>query len=44
VTFEADAALEVLRTSGVDARCKPAFGDETAPEGLVVLAGVKRPA
>jgi SAM-dependent methyltransferase len=41
VTFEVDAALEVLRGNGVDARCRPAFGDETLPEGLVVLAGVK---
>ena len=42
VTFEADQALEVLRMSGVDARCEPAFGDETLPEGLVVIAGVKQ--
>jgi len=42
VTFDADEALEVLRKNGVDARCEPAFGDETLPEGLVVLAGVKR--
>jgi hypothetical protein len=27
--------------NGVDARCEPAFGDETLPEGLVVIAGVK---
>lgn len=42
VTFDADAALGVLRRNGVDARCEPAFGDETLPEGLVVIAGVKR--
>lgn len=41
VTFEVDAALDVLRGKGVEARCWPAFGDETLPEGLVVLAGVK---
>ena len=42
VTFEASEALEVLRMNGVDARCKPAFGDEALPEGLVVIAGVKQ--
>ena len=42
VTFEASEALEVLRMNGVDARCEPAFGDETLPEGLVVLTGVKQ--
>ena len=41
ITFEVDAALEILRNSGVNARCEPAFGDETLPEGLVVIAGVK---
>jgi len=42
VTFEADEALEVLAANGIDARCEPAFGDETLPEGLVVIAGVKQ--
>lgn len=42
VTFEVDAALELLRGHGVDARCDAAFGSEVLPEGLVVLAGVKR--
>ena len=42
VTFEIDAALSVLRDHGVAATCERAFGDETLPEGLVVLAGVKR--
>jgi SAM-dependent methyltransferase len=41
VTFEVDAALEILRNHGVDVRCEAAFGDETLPEGLVVIAGVK---
>jgi SAM-dependent methyltransferase len=41
VTFEVDAALEILRENGVDAGCEAAFGDETLPEGLVVIAGVK---
>jgi SAM-dependent methyltransferase len=42
VTFEADEALDVLAANGVEARCEPAFGDETLPEGLVVIASVKR--
>jgi SAM-dependent methyltransferase len=42
VTFEADAALEILRAHGVDARCEAAFGDEQPPDGLVVLVGTKR--
>jgi SAM-dependent methyltransferase len=41
VTFEIDAALGILRDNGVDARCEAAFGDETLPEGLVVIAGVR---
>jgi SAM-dependent methyltransferase len=41
VTFEAGEALEVLRMNGVDARCDAAFGDETLPEGLVVIAGAR---
>lgn len=44
VTFEVEEAIDILRGHGVDARCERAFGDETPPEGLVVLAGVKRPA
>jgi len=42
VTFEVDAAVEILRAGGVDARGEPAFGEEVPPEGLVVLAGIKR--
>ena len=42
VTFEVDVALSILRDHGVAATCEPAFGDETLPEGLFVLAGVKR--
>lgn len=42
VTFEVDAALQVLRAHGVDARCEAGFGDEAPPEGLVVLVGVRR--
>ena len=41
VTFEVDAALEILRAHGLNARCRAAFGEEVLPEGLVVLAGIK---
>lgn len=41
VTFDIDAALGILAQSGIEARCLPAFGDETLPEGLVVLAGTR---
>jgi SAM-dependent methyltransferase len=42
VTFDPGDALAILRAHGVDAECVPAFGDETLPEGLVVLAGTRR--
>lgn len=42
VTFDADQALGILRDNGFEAQCRAAFGDETPPEGLVVLAGVRR--
>jgi SAM-dependent methyltransferase len=42
VTFEVDEALRVLRDSGIDAHPRAAFGVETLPEGLVVLAGIRR--
>jgi len=42
VTFEADEALAILRSRGVDAHVAAAFGEETPPEGLVVLAGARR--
>lgn len=41
VTFEADAAVEVLRDCGFDVRVRSAFGDETLPDGLVVLVGAR---
>jgi SAM-dependent methyltransferase len=44
VTFEADAARRILNENGIDARVEPAFGAEMPPEGLVVIAGVKRSA
>lgn len=44
VTFEADEALDILRRNGVQASCEPAFGDETLPEGLLVITGVKQAA
>ena len=42
VTFDAQEALQILRDNGVDAQQRPAFGEETLPEGLVVLTGVRR--
>jgi SAM-dependent methyltransferase len=42
VTFEADAALRVLRDHGLDARAQAAFGDEALPDGLIVLVGARR--
>lgn len=41
VTFDVDEALRVLRDNGIDAQPRAAFGDETLPEGLVVLVGVR---
>jgi SAM-dependent methyltransferase len=41
VTFEAAVALRVLRAHGVAAQAHAAFGTETLPEGLIVLAGVR---
>jgi len=42
VTFEVEAALEILRANGVDARCEPAFGGETLPDGLFALVGARK--
>ncbi len=42
LTFDVDEALGILRANGIDAQCRAAFGDETLPDGLVVLAGVRR--
>jgi SAM-dependent methyltransferase len=42
VTFDVSEALNVLRDNGVDAHSRAAFGDEKLPDGLVVLAGVRR--
>lgn len=39
VTFETDDALAILREEGLDASIRVAFGDESLPEGLVVIAG-----
>jgi SAM-dependent methyltransferase len=41
VTFEAAEAVRVLREHGIDAECRSAFGAETLPHGLVVLAGTR---
>jgi SAM-dependent methyltransferase len=42
VTFDAQEALRILRDEGVDARLGTAFGEETLPQGLVVLTGARR--
>jgi len=42
VTFDAPEAMHVLRENGIDVRQRTAFGDETLPEGLVVLTGTRR--
>jgi len=42
VTFEVEDALRILRDNGIDARPRTAFGEETLPDGLLVLAGVRR--
>jgi hypothetical protein len=42
VTFDADDALRVLREHGIDAQCRAAFGDESLPDGLVVLVGIRQ--
>jgi SAM-dependent methyltransferase len=42
VTFDAQEALQILRDNGIDARQRPAFGEEALPEGLVVLTGTRR--
>ncbi len=42
VIYDADDALRILREAGVDASVDAAFGGEVLPEGLVVLAGVRK--
>jgi SAM-dependent methyltransferase len=42
VMFEPDDAIAILREEGVVASVRAAFGDETLPEGLAVIAGTKR--
>jgi hypothetical protein len=39
ITFDADEALRILQDNGVDARLRRSFGDESLPDGLVVLSG-----
>jgi SAM-dependent methyltransferase len=41
MTFDPDEALRILRDNGVDARLRGSFGDESLPDGLVVLSGTK---
>ena len=42
VTFEAEEARRVLFEQGIDAEVRSAFGEETLPEGMVVLTGTRR--
>lgn len=42
VTFEAEAALRVLADQGLEARLQDGFGDESLPEGLIVVVGLRR--
>jgi SAM-dependent methyltransferase len=42
VTFDSQDALQILRDNKIDARQRAAFGDETLPEGLIVLTGTRR--
>jgi hypothetical protein len=35
-------AMDILREHGIDAVQRVAFGEETLPEGLVVIAGARR--
>ena len=40
MTFDPDEALRILRHNGVDASLRDSFGDESLPDGLVVLSGI----
>ncbi|HUN93818.1 MAG TPA: class I SAM-dependent methyltransferase [Burkholderiaceae bacterium] len=42
MTFEAEEALQVLHDHGIEADARTAFGEESLPEGLVVLSGLAR--
>lgn len=42
VTFEAHDALQILADNGIEAHADAAFGGESLPEGLIVLAGSRR--
>ncbi|MGH8849385.1 MAG: class I SAM-dependent methyltransferase [Casimicrobiaceae bacterium] len=42
LSFGTDDALRLLRASGIDAVCRPAFGDEKLPADLIVLTGIRR--
>ena len=41
-TFDPQEALRILRDEGVEARQRSAFGEETLPEGLIVLTGTRQ--
>jgi hypothetical protein len=40
MTFDPDEALRVLQDNGVAASLRGSFGDESLPDGLVVLSGI----
>jgi SAM-dependent methyltransferase len=40
MTFDPDEALRILQDNGVDAGLRGSFGDESLPDGLVVLSGI----
>ncbi len=42
LTFDADEALRILRDNGIEAEQRGAYGDETLPQGLVVVTGIRR--
>jgi ubiquinone/menaquinone biosynthesis C-methylase UbiE len=42
LTFDARKALAILRDHGIEAEQRCAFGEETLPEGLIVLTGTRR--
>jgi len=42
LTLDPQEALRILRDEGIDARLRAAFGEETLPDGLIVLIGSRR--
>jgi hypothetical protein len=40
MTFDPEEAVRILQDNGVDARLRVSFGEESLPDGLVVLSGI----